>query len=139
MFINLLLMKLSPLVVSGQCSVDFTSRCVLFFFVSLDTNQVWRLMDSYIYIIFPIIIAIPIDIFLTRNFLNRSNNAMAVFAPIPLYLSIAFLWSIYVTRTVVAFQGQGVLGLYLIVGLGMLCSLLRLILGLIMLIYTKYR
>ena len=89
-------------------------------------------MDPYIiHIIFPLVIAILIDIFLTRSFLNRGNKSMAAFTPIPSYPLIAFLWSIYVGKTVIAYQGQGVLGLYLIVGSGMLCCVFRLILGLI--------
>lgn len=94
-------------------------------------------MILYVFIaLFPTIL---IDIHLTVRFRDRGRLAIAAFATIPLYFSIAYLCAVILGRTVPAFSGQGAIGLTIILGFGLVCSILRAIWGLLLFIDFKRR
>ena len=82
---------------------------------------------------------ILIDIRLTVRFRDRGNFAIAAFATIPLYFLMTFLWTIILGRTVTAFSGQGAIGLTIILGFGLVFSILRAIWELLLFIDFKRR
>jgi hypothetical protein len=100
-------------------------------------------MDFYIFrILFP---AILIDITLTVGFLRkgslqrRSRRVLSAFVTAPLYIMAALLWSVILGGGDPRFQGQGVLGLFLLMALGIFVTFLRLLLGLILFIGFRHR
>ena len=100
-------------------------------------------MDFYIFpILFP---GLFLDILLTISFLYFFNKkifppqkrkVLAAFAPASLYLTIAFIW-IIIYAWDPRFQGQGILGLFLIMTLGVIFTLVRLLLGLVLFIALR--
>jgi hypothetical protein len=101
-------------------------------------------MDFYIYrVLFP---AISIDIALTVSFLRKENilrgrreRVICAFGTSPLYLIAALVWIFILGVGDSRFQGQGVLGLILLWGLGIVFAVLRLLLGLILFFSLKHR
>ncbi|MEO0949606.1 MAG: hypothetical protein AAFY11_15985 [Cyanobacteria bacterium J06641_5] len=90
------------------------------------------------YIIRALFPAIAIDIFLTVNFLNRDRNLLGALVGVPLYLLGAFGWVVILGATDPRFSGQGAIGLALPIGVGIVLSVLRLVVGLILFITSKY-
>lgn len=82
--------------------------------------------------------ALLIDVALTVSFLRRGKMALGAFIASPLYLISALVW-IFIFSQDLRFQGQGVLGLAIFLGLGVGFTLLRLLLGLIISINSKHR
>jgi hypothetical protein len=100
-------------------------------------------MEFYIFrVLFP---AILIDIALTVSFLRkgtlqrRNRRALSAFVTAPLYIIAALFWSVILGSGDPRFQGQGVLGLFLLMALGIFVTFLRLLLGLILFIGLRHR
>lgn len=100
-------------------------------------------MDFYlIRVLFP---ALLIDLVLTAGFfwkgtfLQRSKPVVMALLPALLYLIAALVWVVILGRGDVRFQGQGVIGLYFLLGLGLVFTFLRLLLGVILFISFRRR
>jgi hypothetical protein len=100
-------------------------------------------MDFYIFrVLFP---AILIDISLTaillrkENLLRSSRRALGAFVTAPLYLIAALVWIFILGVGDPRFQGQGVIGLFVFWGLGIVFTFLRLILGFILFLSLRHR
>lgn len=76
-----------------------------------------------------LVCTILIDIFMTIKFLNKGKNKLAAFAPISLYFINALIWMFILGNTNPGFSGQGAIGLVIILGFGIACSILRSLLG----------
>jgi hypothetical protein len=93
-------------------------------------------MDFYVFrVLLP---ALLIDISLTVSFLRRGRRALGAFIASPLYLIAALVWISIFSRDP-RFQGQGVIGLAVFLGLGMVFTFLRLLLGVVLSISLKRR
>jgi hypothetical protein len=93
-------------------------------------------MDFYIFrVLLP---ALLIDISLTISFLRRGKRTLGAFIASPLYLITALVW-IFIFSQDLRFQGQGVIGLFVFLGLGIVFTFLRLLLGVILFISLKRR
>lgn len=96
-------------------------------------------MDFYVFrVLFP---AILIDIALTASFLRKGNlrRGRRAFVTAPLYLIAALVWMFILGVGDPRFQGQGVLGLLLFWGLGIVFTFLRLVLGFILFLSLRHR
>jgi len=83
------------------------------------------------YILRVLLPALLIDISLTVSFLRRGRRVLGAFIASPLYLIASLVWILIFSQDP-RFQGQGVLGLIVFLGLGMAFTFLRLLLGLIL-------
>jgi hypothetical protein len=90
------------------------------------------------YVIRVLLPALLIDISLTVSFLQRGKRELGAFIASPLYLIAALVWTSIFGRDP-RFQGQGIIGLAIFLGLGIVFTLLRLLLGLILSISLKHR
>lgn len=100
-------------------------------------------MEFYIFrVLFP---AILIDISLTASFLRKGNllrrgrRSLGAFATAPLYLIASLVWMLILGIGDPRFQGQGVLGLIVFLSLGIVFTILRLFLGLILFLSWRHR
>jgi hypothetical protein len=82
--------------------------------------------------------ALLIDVALTVNLLRRGRRVFGAFIASPLSLISALVWIVIFSRDL-RFQGQGVIGLAVFLGLGVGFTLVRLLLGLIISISSKHR
>jgi hypothetical protein len=90
------------------------------------------------YVLRVLLPALLIDVSLTISFLRRGRRAFGAFIASPLYLISALVWIVIFSGDP-RFQGQGVIGLAVFLGLGVGFTLLRLLLGLIISISSKHR
>jgi hypothetical protein len=101
-------------------------------------------MDFYVSrILFP---ALPIDVVLTiglfyllKNSVSfkRKRRVLSSFAPAPLYFVAAVMWTAFYSLDM-RFQGQGVLGLFMLMFLGMGFTCFRLLIGAILFVAFRY-
>ena len=91
------------------------------------------------YIIRALFPALIIDILLTISFLNKGINALAAFVSVLLYSINAYVWALILRETNSSFSGQGALGLAMLIYIGIAFSILRLIFGIILVLYLRYR
>ena len=66
---------------------------------------------------------------MTIKFLNKGKDKLAAFAPIFLYLINALIWMLILGKNNPGFSGQGAIGVVILLGFGIACSILRLFLG----------
>ena len=95
-------------------------------------------------ILFP---ALPIDVVLTvglfyllKNSVSfkRKRKVPSVFAPAPLYFVAAIMWAAFYSVDS-RFQGQGMIGLFLLMFLGMEFTCFRLLLGAVLFVALRRR
>lgn len=103
-------------------------------------------MGILVYAIPALFPALLIDIWVTVHFRARGKDAMpsasfviAAFTTIPLYLFLAYGWALIFSQTIDAFSGQGGIGLAVIVGFGLVCSVIRAIVGVVLYINFRHR
>lgn len=88
-------------------------------------------MGFYIFCaLFP---AFPIDVLLTVYCIKKGLKIIGALIPIPLYLINTYVWAVILSASDSRFQGQGALGLAVIVYIGIAFSIFRLVVGLILL------
>lgn len=71
--------------------------------------------------------------------LTNNKNALVAFISTPLYIITAFIVATIYASTDPRFQGQGVLGLFLFISIGIVCTLLRSLLGVILFMGLRHR
>ena len=76
--------------------------------------------------------ALPIDLWLTIVSLKKGRNAIGAFLPVPFYFVCTWIWAAILSASNPAFQGQGVIGLAFLMGIGIALSIVRFILGLLL-------
>ena len=94
-------------------------------------------MGILVYAIPALFPAVFIDLLLTVYFRGRSKYALSAFTTIPTYLLLAFCSTLILSKTDDTFSGQGAIGLGLILGFGLILSILRAILELVLFIRTR--
>jgi hypothetical protein len=100
-------------------------------------------MEFYIFrVLFP---AILLDISLTAvllrkdNLLRRNRRALGAFVTAPLYLVAAMVWILILGIGDPRFQGQGVIGLVVFGVIGIVFTILRLMLGVMLFPSLRHR
>ncbi|MGI0494253.1 hypothetical protein ACN4EG_20905 [Alkalinema pantanalense CENA528] len=100
-------------------------------------------MDFYlIRVLFPAVLidlALTVGVFWKRRFLQRGKKIGVALLPALLYLLAALVWIVILDNGDPRFQGQGVIGLFFLFSLGLVFTVLRLLLGVILLISFRRR
>ena len=89
------------------------------------------------YIFRALLPAFPIDVLLTIYCIKKGLKKIGAFIPVPLYFINAYVWAMILCASDSRFRGQGALGLAVLVYIGIAFSILRLIIGIILLFANR--